>query len=129
MAKRRVVDLSIEELADLAAKAGREAVAESRRLGLPITGTKDGKIVTTYPGGREVVLKDLPGRGEAMKKRRITDLSRKERSELFAQAGREAVEESRRLGLPITGTKDGRIVTTYPDGREEVLKDLAKPKG
>ena len=62
-----------------------------------------------------------------MKKPRITDLSRTERAELFAQAGREAVEKSRCLGLPITGTKDGKIVRTYSDGREVVLKDLRQP--
>jgi hypothetical protein len=61
-----------------------------------------------------------------MAKRRIVDLSIKERAELAAQAGREAVAESRRLGLPITGTKNGKIVRTHPDGREEVLKDLEK---
>ncbi|MDD3293816.1 MAG: hypothetical protein PHG20_03930 [Geobacteraceae bacterium] len=59
-----------------------------------------------------------------MKKRRITDLSMEERATLFAQAGREAVERARKAGLPITGTKDGRIVKTYSDGREVVLKDL-----
>ena len=59
MKKRRVTDLSIEELAALAAEAGREAVEESRRLGLPVTGTKNGRIVRTYSDGREVVLKDL----------------------------------------------------------------------
>jgi acetylornithine/succinyldiaminopimelate/putrescine aminotransferase len=62
--------------------------------------------------------------GNAMKKRRITDLSMEERATLFAQAGREAVERALKAGLPVTGTKDGKIVKRYPDGREEVLKDL-----
>ncbi|MDY0248239.1 MAG: hypothetical protein RBR26_15130 [Methanosarcina mazei] len=64
-----------------------------------------------------------------MAKRRIVDLSIKEMAELAAQAGREAVAKSRRLGLPVTGTKDGKIVRTHPDGQEEILKDLAKSKG
>lgn len=59
-----------------------------------------------------------------MKKRRITDLSMEERAALFAQAGREAVDRSRKAGLPITGVKDGWIVKIHSDGREEVLKDL-----
>ena len=59
-----------------------------------------------------------------MKKRRITDLSMEERAALFAQAGREAVDRSRKAGLPITGVKDGRIVKIHSNGREEVLKDL-----
>jgi hypothetical protein len=63
-----------------------------------------------------------------MKKRRITEVPIEELAMLAAQAGREAVEKSRRLGLPLTGTKDGKIVKTYPDGREEVLKVLDKPK-
>ena len=96
MKKRRVTDLSIEELATLAAEAGREAVEESRRLGLPVTGTKDG--------------------------RHIMDLSMEERANLFAQAGREAVERSRNAGLPVTGMKNGWIVRIYPDGHEEVIQ-------
>ena len=59
MTKRRITDVPFWEMAALAAQAGREAVAESRRLGLPVTGTKDGKIVRTYADGREVVLKYL----------------------------------------------------------------------
>lgn len=60
MKKRHITDLSMEEMATLAAEAGRKAVAESFRLGLPVTGTKNGRIVKIYPDGREVVLGDLP---------------------------------------------------------------------
>lgn len=59
-----------------------------------------------------------------MEKRRITDLSMKERANLFAQAGHEAVERARKAGLPVTGTKNGQVIKTYPDGHEVVLKDL-----
>lgn len=61
-----------------------------------------------------------------LRRPRVTDLSIEDMAALAAQAGRKAVEETRRLGLPLTGTKDGRIVTIYPDGREEVLKILPK---
>jgi hypothetical protein len=53
---KRVVDLSIKKLAELAAEAGREAVAESRRLGLPVTGTKCGWVIRMYPDGREEII-------------------------------------------------------------------------
>lgn len=59
-----------------------------------------------------------------MKKRNITELSMEERATLFAAAGRAAVEKSKALGLPTTGLRDGKIIRTYPDGREEVLKVL-----
>jgi hypothetical protein len=61
-----------------------------------------------------------------MKKRHVADLSIAELAALGAEAGREAVDRARKAGLPITGTKDGQIVRTYPDGRQEVLKDLRK---
>lgn len=96
--KKRITDVPISELAELAAQAGREAVAESRRLGL---------------------LPPAKGNG-----RHIIDLTMEERAALFAQAGREAVARSRSLGLPVTGMKNGRIVRIYPDGREEVLDDI-----
>jgi hypothetical protein len=57
MNKRRIVDLSLEERATLAAAAGRDAVARARAAGLPLTGSRDGKIIKTYPDGREEVLK------------------------------------------------------------------------
>jgi hypothetical protein len=63
-----------------------------------------------------------------MKKRRVTEVPMEELAVLASQAGREAVERARKAGLPVTGTKDGRIVKTYPDGREVVLKVLGKPK-
>jgi len=59
-----------------------------------------------------------------MERRRITDLSMEERANLFAQAGRDAVERAQKAGFPVTGTKNGKIVKTYPNGREVVLKDL-----
>ena len=63
-----------------------------------------------------------------MKKRRITEVPMEELAVLAAQAGREAVERALKAGLPVTGTKDGKIVRRYPDGREEILKVLDKPK-
>jgi hypothetical protein len=134
--KRHIMDLSVQERSAIFAQAGRKAVEKSRRLGLPITGTKDGQIVTTYPDGREEVLKDLrpsfdsegsckPGEDYSIpEKRHITDLSVEEQSAIFAQAGRKAVERALKAGLPVTGTKDGRIVEIYPDGREEVIGNL-----
>jgi hypothetical protein len=59
-----------------------------------------------------------------MKKRHITDLSMEERATLFAAAGRAAVAKSKAMGLPTTGSRDGKIIRTWPDGREEVLKVL-----
>jgi|AMWB02.1.fsa_nt_gi hypothetical protein len=59
-----------------------------------------------------------------MKKRHITELSMEERATLFASAGRAAVERSKALGLPTTGLRGNKIVKTYPDGREEVIKVL-----
>ncbi len=59
-----------------------------------------------------------------MKKRRLVDLTLEETATLFAAAGREAVAESKAMGLPTTGSRDGKIIRTWPDGREEVLKVL-----
>ena len=59
-----------------------------------------------------------------MEKRHITELSREERAALAAESGRAAVERTKALGLPISGSRDGKIIRTYPDGREEVLKVL-----
>ena len=59
-----------------------------------------------------------------MKKRRLVDLSLEETATLFAAAGRAAVARSKALGLPTTGSRDGKIIRTHPDGREEVLKVL-----
>lgn len=59
-----------------------------------------------------------------MKKRHITELSMEERATLIAAAGRAAVEKSKAMGLPTTGLRGNKIVKTYPDGREEVLKVL-----
>lgn|GEM_PF-1594603 len=68
--------------------------------------------------------KPLKHKGYAMKKPHICDLSMEERAALFAQAGRDAVARALNAGLPVTGLKDGKIVKRWPDGREEVLKDL-----
>ena len=59
-----------------------------------------------------------------MKKRRVVDLTMEERATLAAAAGRAAVEKSKAMGLPITGLRGNKIVKTYPDGREEILKIL-----
>lgn len=59
-----------------------------------------------------------------MKKRRIVGLSLEERAILAAAAGRDAVKRARDAGLPLVGSRDGKIIKTYPDGREEVLKVL-----
>lgn len=59
-----------------------------------------------------------------MKKRRIVDLTLEERATLAAAAGRAAVEKSKAMGLPTTGLRGNKIVKTYSDGREEVLKVL-----
>ena len=59
-----------------------------------------------------------------MKKRHITELSMEERATLATAAGRDAVERTKALGLPLTGSKDGKIIRTWPDGREDVLKVL-----
>jgi hypothetical protein len=59
MKKRRITEVPLEELAVLAAQAGRGAVERARKAGLPITGTEDGKIVKTFPDGRKVILKVL----------------------------------------------------------------------
>ncbi len=57
-------------------------------------------------------------------KRRVTELSSEELSVIAAEAGREAVKQTLSAGLPVTGTRGGRIICTYPDDREEIVKDL-----
>ncbi len=64
-----------------------------------------------------------------MKKKHITELGVKERSGLFAAAGREAVEATRKAGLPLTGTRNGKIIRTLPNGQEEILKVLSRTSG
>ncbi len=56
---KRVVDLSLEELAALAATAGQRAVQAAQAVGLPTTGLRDGKIVKTWPDGRQEEVKRL----------------------------------------------------------------------
>ncbi len=59
-----------------------------------------------------------------MKKRLITELSSEELFAFAAEAGGEAVKKTLSAGLPVTGTRDGKIICTHPDGREEIIKDL-----
>ena len=51
--QKRVVDLTFEELSDLASQAGAEAVREAFAAGLPVTGKIDGYdgMSTMYPDG------------------------------------------------------------------------------
>ncbi len=63
-----------------------------------------------------------------MKKRRIDDLSLEERAALASEAGRDAVRGTLAAGLPVVGTRNGKIIRTYPDGREEVIKELPHKK-
>ena len=51
--KKRVVDLTSDELGALAAEAGAEAVRETLAAGVPVTGKIDGYqgISTLYPDG------------------------------------------------------------------------------
>lgn len=39
----------------------------------------------------------------------------------LAEAGRFAVAEQRRLGIPVTYQRGAQIICEHPDGREEVL--------
>lgn len=64
-----------------------------------------------------------------MTTRHIVDLTMDERATLAAADGRDAVAKSKAMGLPITGMRGNKIVKTYPDGREEVLKILDRPAG
>ena len=51
--QKRVVDLTFEELSELASQAGAEAVRASLAAGVPVTGAVDGYpgISTIYPDG------------------------------------------------------------------------------
>jgi len=42
----------------------------------------------------------------------------------LSRVGREAIENHRRLGLPMTVSRDNKIIRLYADGREEVLEEL-----
>ncbi len=42
----------------------------------------------------------------------------------LSRAGTEAIENHRRLGLPLTVSRDNKMVRLYPDGRGEVLEAL-----
>ncbi len=44
----------------------------------------------------------------------------------LAAAGREAVAEYQRLGIPRLTSRDGKLIRVHPDGREEVLEELFK---
>jgi hypothetical protein len=54
-------------------------------------------------------------------KRRIIDLSASELATMASDAWNAAAQEARSKGLPVTGSRDGRRVRYYPDGR---MKDL-----
>jgi hypothetical protein len=49
---RRVVDLAAEELDKLAAEAWSAAAAEALAMGLPITGSHNGRRYRCHPDGR-----------------------------------------------------------------------------
>jgi len=42
---------------------------------------------------------------------------------LFSEAGKLAVAENRRLGIPLSYVEGGHIIKEYPDGRKEILGD------
>ena len=69
-----------------------------------------------------------------MKKRRIIDLTLKERAKLAREAGLKAIKETLDAGFPVTGAEGDNIVRTYPDGRKEVIGKIRRhtpidPKG
>lgn len=51
----------------------------------------------------------------------IKNIDIKELAKIAKKAGARATKDSRDKGLPITELKEGRVVKTYPDGRQEVL--------
>lgn len=57
-----IFGMSVEQFADLARRATREAVRETLRAGIPVTGVVDGKIRVTYPTDARALelLKDDP---------------------------------------------------------------------
>jgi hypothetical protein len=66
---------------------------------------------------------------EAMKKR-VVDLTAEELDKLAADAWGNAAREALASGLPVTGSRDGRRIRIYPDGRTEDLGLVAElPEG
>jgi len=57
-----IFGMSVEQMAALARRATREAVKETLRAGIPVTGMVDGKIRVTYPTDARALelLKDEP---------------------------------------------------------------------
>lgn len=52
----------------------------------------------------------------------LTDKAKIEaRQSIFSAAGRLAIAEATRRGVPVTYTEDGKIIKRYPDGRQEIL--------
>jgi len=53
----------------------------------------------------------------------LKKLSREELQELLRQTGKHAMEEAKKAGTYIVyGTRDGKIVREYPDGRKVVVE-------
>jgi len=42
---------------------------------------------------------------------------------LFSEAGKLAVAENRRLGIPISYVENGHVIKEYADGRKEIICD------
>jgi hypothetical protein len=42
---------------------------------------------------------------------------------LFSEAGKLAVAENKRLGIPLSYVENGSVVREYADGRKEILGD------
>jgi hypothetical protein len=57
--------------------------------------------------------------------KRIVDLSTEELHRLADEAWDAAAREALAQGLPVTGSRDGRYVRYYPDGRIEDLGAVA----
>ena len=50
--KKRVIDLTADELEKLASEAWSAAAQEALDKGLPVTGSRDGRRIREYPDGR-----------------------------------------------------------------------------
>lgn len=52
----------------------------------------------------------------------LTDKTKIEaRQSIFSAAGRLAIAETMRRGVPVTYTENGKIIKIHPDGRQETL--------
>jgi hypothetical protein len=58
-------------------------------------------------------------------KRRVIDLTADELEKLAGEAWSAAAQEALDNGLPATGSRDGRRIREYPDGRVEDLGPVA----